>query len=169
MLLFGGILAAQTKGNDLKRHTRFFKSYMHETFPDFKIRDGEYLFILPTGCRNCVEQATDYLSAHLDLITGKYQAMLVSAATLKKLPSNIIGIFDTILSGSAVTLKKLPSNIREKVPNLLCDPTNKLDRMSFGIDGVSVLKIKNGKIVACKSMTPEDLKKDPTAFFVPIP
>lgn len=146
MLLFGGILAAQTNGNDLKRHTRFFKSYMHETFPDFKIPDGEYLFILPTGCRNCVEQATDYLSAHLDLITGKYQAMFVSAATLKK----------------------LPSNIREKVPNLLCDPTNKLDRMSFGIDGVSVLKIKNGKIVACKSMTPEDLKKDPAAFFVPI-
>ena len=30
------------------------------------------------------------------------------------------------------------------------------------------LKIKNGKIVACKSMTPEDLKKDPAAFFVPI-
>ena len=48
MLLFGGILAAQTNGNDLKRHTRFFKSYMHETFPDFKIRDGEYLFVLPT-------------------------------------------------------------------------------------------------------------------------
>ena len=119
---------------------------MRETFPDFEIRDGEYLFILPTGCRNCVEQATDYLSAHLDLITGKYQAMLVSASTLKK----------------------LPSNLREKATNLLCDATNKLDRMSFGIDGVSVLKIKNGRIVACKSMTVEDLK-NPADFFVPIP
>ena len=145
MLLFGGVLVAQPVAHDLKKHSRFFKAYMRETFPDFEIRDGEYLFILPTGCRNCVEQATDYLSAHLDLITGKYQAMLVSASTLKK----------------------LPSNLREKVPNLLCDATNKLDRMSFGIDGVSVLKIKNGRIVACKSMTVEDLK-DPAGFFVPI-
>ena len=145
MLLLEGVLVAQPITNDFKKRSRYFKAYMREMFPDFKICDGEYLFILPTGCRNCVEQATDYLSAHLDLITGKYQAMLVSATTLKK----------------------LPSNIREKVPNLLCDPTNKLDRMSFGIDGVSVLKIKNGKIVACKSMTPEDLKKDPAAFFVP--
>ena len=146
MLLFGGVLAAQPPANDLKKHTRFFKAYMHETFPDFEIRDGEYLFILPTGCRNCVEQATDYLSVHPDLITEKYQALFVSASTLKK----------------------LPSNLREKVPNLLCDVTNKLDRMSFGIDGVSVLKIKNGRIVACKSMTVEDLK-DPASFFVPIP
>jgi hypothetical protein len=146
LLLFGGVLVAQPAAHDLKKHTRFFKAYMRETFPDFVIRDGEYLFILPTGCRNCVEQATDYLSAHLDLITDKYQAMLVSASTLKR----------------------LPSNIREKVPNLLCDATNKLDRMSFGIDGVSVLKIKNGRIVACKSMTVEDLK-NPADFFVPIP
>ena len=69
---------------------------------------------------------------------------------------------------SAATFKKLPSNLREKVPNLLCDATNKLDRMSFGIDGVSVLKIKNGRIMACKSMTVEDLK-NPADFFVPIP
>ena len=145
MLLFGGVLAAQPAANDLKKHSRFFKAYMRETFPDFEIRDGEYLLILPTGCRNCVEQAIDYLSSHLDLITGKYQAMLVSASTLKR----------------------MPSNLREKVPNLLCDTTNKLDRMSLGIDGVSVLKIQNGRIVACKSMTVEDLK-NPAGFFVPI-
>ena len=146
MLLLGGILVAQPVANDLKKHSRFFKAYMRETFPDFEIRDGEYLFILPTGCRNCVEQAADYLGAHPDLITGNYQAMFVSAATLKR----------------------LPSDIREKVPNLLCDTTNKLDRMSFGIDGISVLIIKNRRIVVCKSMTVEDLK-DPAGFFVPIP
>jgi len=30
LLLFGGILAAQTNGNDLKRHTRFLKSITPE-------------------------------------------------------------------------------------------------------------------------------------------
>lgn len=145
MLLLEGVLVAQPITNDFKKRSRYFKDYMREMFPDFKICDGEYLFILQTGCRNCIEQSTDYLSAHPNLITEKYQAMLVSASTLKR----------------------MPSNLWEKVPNLLCDTTNKLDRMSFGIDGVSVLKIKKGRIEARKSMTPEDLR-NPKDFFVPI-
>ncbi|MBQ9509025.1 MAG: hypothetical protein IJR53_06380 [Bacteroidales bacterium] len=40
--------------------------------------------------------------------------------------------------------------------------------MSFGIFGVSVLKIQNQMIVASKSITVEEAQKDPASFFAPI-
>ena len=43
--------------------------------------------------------------------------------------------------------------------NLLVDNSDKIDRMSFGIFGISMLKIEKGVIVGSKSLTPDDFKK----------
>jgi hypothetical protein len=116
---------------------------MKETFPDFKLTDGEYLFILPSGCFKCTCTVHDFLLSHPETIRGKYKAVLISQATVKKLSDKIL------------TIDK----------HVLCDTTNKLDRMSFGISGVSVLKIKKQKIVASKSITIEEVKNGPEKFF----
>ena len=52
--------------------------------------------------------------------------------------------------------------------NILCDKSNKLDRMSFGIYGIAVLKVKDKKIVASKSITPQDFEKGVDLFFTPL-
>lgn len=129
-----------------QKRSAFFVSYMKETFPDFKLTDGEYLFILPSGCFKCTCTVHDFLLSHPETIRGKYKAVLISQATVKKLSDKIL------------TIDK----------HVLCDTTNKLDRMSFGISGVSVLKIKKQMIVASKSITVEEAQKDPASFFAPI-
>lgn len=126
-----------------KKRSAFFVSYMKETFPDFKLTDGEYLFILPTGCFNCNRAACDYLLSHPESIRGKYKAILISQSTLERLSDKILLI--------------------DK--NILCDKTNKLDKMSFGISGISVLKIQNLTIVASKSLTVSDVQQGTGAFF----
>lgn len=126
-----------------QKRSAFFVSYMKETFPDFKLTDGEYLFILPSGCFKCTCTVHDFLLSHPETIRGKYKAVLISQATVKKLSDKIL------------TIDK----------HVLCDTTNKLDRMSFGISGVSVLKIKKQKIVASKSITIEEVKNGPEKFF----
>ena len=73
----------------------------------------------------------------------KYKAILISQSTLDRLSDKILSI--------------------DK--NILCDKTNKLDRMSFGISGISVLKIQNLTIVASKSLTANDVLQGTGAFF----
>lgn len=126
----------------LDKRSKFFVSYMRETFPEVEIKDGDYLFILPTGCWNCVRSMTEFLLSNESLIKGKYNAILVSQYTLGRLSEDILHIDD----------------------NVLCDQSNKLDRMAFGISGISILKIKNKKIVAYKSMTVETFQ-NPEKFF----
>jgi hypothetical protein len=129
-----------------QKRSAFFVSYIKETFPNFQLTDGEYLFILSSGCFRCTFAVYNYLMAHPETVCGKYKAILISQSTVDKLSENILTI-DT---------------------NVLCDTTNKLDRMSFGIFGVSVLKIQNQMIVATKSITVEEAQKDPASFFAPI-
>lgn len=126
-----------------KRRSAFFVSYLKNTFPDYELTDGEYLFILPTGCVNCNFAVYNHLLTHPESVRGKYKAILISQATLEKLPKEFLTIDN----------------------NILCDKTNKLDRMSFGISSVSVLKIKNQMIVASKSMTVDDVQNGIENFF----
>ena len=136
-------------GGDVQweRRSRFFKTYMHKTFPEFKLQDGEYLFVIPSGCRGCNEHVLNYLADHPDVIAGKYQAVLFSADTKRLIPASAFS----------------------KVQNVLCDNTNKLDRMDFGIDGVAILKIQNKRIVAYKCFAVNDVKGDVKDFFISIP
>jgi hypothetical protein len=136
----------QDQKAEYEKISRFFNNYMKETFPDFTIVDGEYLFILHSGCLNCVKSATTVLLSHPEYIKGHYQAILISESTLNSFSDKIL------------TLNK----------NVLCDKSNKLDRMSFGIYGIAVLKVKNKKIVASKSMTPQDFEKGVNLFFTPL-
>ena len=54
----------------VEKRSAFFVSYMKETFPDFKLTDGEYLFILPSGCFKCTCTVHDFL---LSLCTHDYK------------------------------------------------------------------------------------------------
>lgn len=148
LTVIGTITAfSQSNHNDpdsvTKKRSAFFVSYMKNTFPDFKLTDGEYLFILSTGCVNCNFAVYNHLLTHPESVRGKYKAILISQATLEKLPEEFLTIDN----------------------NILCDKTNKLDRMSFGISSVSVLKIKNKMIVASKSMTVDDVQNGIDTFF----
>jgi len=136
----------QDQKADYEKISRFFNNYMKETFSDFTIVDGEYLFILHTGCLNCVKSATTVLLSHPEYIKGHCQAILISESTLNSFSDKIF------------ILNK----------NVLCDKSNKLDRMSFGIYGIGVLKVKNKKIVASKNMTPQDFEKGVGSFFTPL-
>lgn len=149
MILLASCTAKTTtivQGSDLQKRSRFFNSYMEETFPLFEIADGEYLFVLPNGCTNCTKSTCSLLSLSPTLIKGKYNAVLISKSTLDKLSS---GIFS-------------------EVDNVLIDSTNKLDKMAFDIAGIAVMKIENKQIVAKKSMTAEDFQKKPEDFFKPM-
>jgi hypothetical protein len=122
---------------------------MKEYFPDFRIKDGEYLFVLPGGCFNCNKAVFQTLytllavSPDSNYIDQRYQAILISKNNLE------------IFSNQVLKLHK----------NVLCDITNKLDRMSFGIYGISVLKIENGQIVASKNFTVKDYETGSENFF----
>lgn len=136
----------QDQKAEYEKVSRFFNNYMKETFPDFTIVDGEYLFILRSGCLNCVKNATTVLLSHPEYIKDHYQAILISEYSMNSFSDKIF------------TLNK----------NILCDKSNKLDRMSFGIYGIAVLKVKDKKIVASKSITPQDLEKGVYLFFTPL-
>lgn len=138
--------AATEQETDLQKRSRFFRSYMAETFPSFEITDGEYLFILPDGCTNCTKSTCAMLSLSPALIKGKYNAILISKATSDRLSCE--GFSET--------------------DNVLIDSTNKLDKMAFDIAGIAVMKIENGQIVDKKSMTAEDFQNNPEAFFRPM-
>ncbi len=136
----------QDQKAEYEKVSRFFNNYMKETFPDFTIVDGEYLFILRSGCLNCVKNATTVLLSHPEYIKDHYQAILISEYSMNSFSDKIF------------TLNK----------NILCDKSNKLDRMSFGIYGIAVLKVKDKKIVASKSITPQDFEKGVDLFFTPL-
>ena len=138
--------AATEQETDLQKRSRFFNSYMAETFPSFEITDGEYLFILPNGCTNCTKSTCAMLSLSPALIKGKYNAILISKATLDRLSYEVFSESD----------------------NILIDSTNKLDKMAFDIAGIAVMKIENGQIIDKKSMTAEDFQSNPEAFFSPM-
>lgn len=138
--------AATEQENDLQKRSRFFNSYMAEAFPSFTITDGEYLFILPNGCTNCTESTCSMLSVSPALVKGKYNAILISKATLDRLSYEFFSEAD----------------------NVLIDSTNKLDKMAFDIAGIAVMKIENRQIVAKKSMTAKDFQNNPEAFFSPM-
>lgn len=137
---------SQEQNAQYEKTSRFFNRYMQETFPDFNIVDGEYLFVLNSGCLNCLKNTTTILFSHPEYVKGHYQAILISQSTLNALSNKILTLNKTVL----------------------CDKNNKLDQMSFGIYGISVLKIKNKKIVASKSLTPKDIEKGVDLFFTPL-
>jgi hypothetical protein len=122
---------------------------MQEHFPDFKITDGEYLFVLPGGCFNCNKAVFNTLFTLLTIspdsnyVNRQYQAILISENSLHLFSDKVLQLHKTVL----------------------CDTTNKLDRMSFGIAGISVLKLKRGKIVASKSFTIKDYENGAEKFF----
>lgn len=140
-----GNAIAQTNP-DLQKRSRYFISYMHDIFPDFEIQDGEYLFILPNGCFNCNKSTCHFLTLNPTVIRNKYKAILISQSTLDALSDNILSIDD----------------------NFLIDTTNKLDRMAFGIAGISILLIKDKQIVNYKNMNINDFTNGPENFFKPI-
>lgn len=131
---------------DLQKRSRFFNAYLEEIFPSYELKDGEYLFILPNGCSYCNKSTCSILTLNPSLIKGKYKAILISKSTLDKLPEKFLSIEH----------------------NILIDTTNKLDKMAFGIAGISVMKVENKQIVAKKSMTAEDYKNNPEEFFNPL-
>ena len=142
------VLTYCQSSNNEKR-SRFFNTYMREHFPDFKITDGEYLFILPGGCYNCNKIVLNTLFTLLTVppdsnyVNIRYQAIFISEKSLQLFSDKVLQLHETVL----------------------CDRTNKLDRMSFGISGISVLKIKRGKIVASKSFTVIDYENGTDMFF----
>lgn len=128
---------------ELQKRSRFFITYMQQTFPNYEVKDGEYLFILPHGCLNCNKATCYFLSQNPSTIKDRYNAVLISQSTLEGLPIDISSID----------------------ANFLVDKTDKLDRMAFGITGISVLKIKDKQIVSSKSMTVENLQNGIETFF----
>ncbi len=92
---------------------------------------------------NCNKSTCHFLTANPEAIKNKYNAILISQSTLDALPKTLLSIDD----------------------NFLIDKTNKLDRMAFGISGISVLKIKDKQIVSAKSMTMEDMQSGIETFF----
>ncbi|MBP1672596.1 MAG: hypothetical protein H6Q25_411 [Bacteroidetes bacterium] len=135
MISFGTKIYAQE--TVLEKRTRFFNNYMKEQFPEFKITDGEYFFILPGGCVPCNKAALKILLGNTEEMKKRFQAVLFSQKTLKYLSD---------------TIKTLHSTT-------LIDTTNKLDRMSFGMFGIGILKIKDQKIIGIKNLTAEDYKQ----------
>jgi len=135
--------------NNNERRSRFFNTYMKEHFPNFKITDGEYLFVLPGGCFNCSKAVLNTLFSLLTVspdsnyVNRRYQAVFISEKSLQTFSDKVLQLHKTVL----------------------CDSTNKLDRMSFGIAGISVLKIKKGKIVASKSFSIKDYETGSENFF----
>lgn len=127
----------------LEKRTRFFNNYMKEQFPEFQITDGEYFFILPGGCVPCTKAALKILLGNNQEMKNRFQAVLFSQNTLNYLSD---------------TIKTLH-------PTILIDTTNKLDRMSFGMFGIGILKIENEKIIGIKSLTAEDYKQGIFYFF----
>jgi hypothetical protein len=51
LILFLGILSYQNE-TPYEKRTRFLKSYLSETFPEFSLKDGEYLFIVENRQRS---------------------------------------------------------------------------------------------------------------------
>ena len=137
------VLCSLNGCKETDKRSRFLKQYMKEVFPDYKMKDGEYLFLLPGGCMRCNEMVVATLCQTPEILNEHYHAVILSQKTL-----TLYG--DTI---------------RHIHQNILIDETNKIDRMSLGIWGIAVIKIKNKKIVASKSMTVNDYEKGVTAFF----
>ncbi|MDR1345751.1 MAG: hypothetical protein LBK03_03510, partial [Bacteroidales bacterium] len=85
-LMIAGVLTCCQNSNE--KRTRFFNAYMQEHFPDFKITDGEYLFVLPGGCFNCNKAVFNTLFTLLTLspdsnyVDSRYQAILISKNSL---------------------------------------------------------------------------------------
>lgn len=145
IMFTGGHILSKTDP-ELQKRSSFFMTYMQETFPDFAVTDGEYLFILPNGCFSCNKSTCHFLTLNPTVIKNKYNAILISQSTLDALPENILSIDN----------------------NFLIDKTNKLDHMALGIAGISILKIKDKQIVAYKSMNVKDFQNGPEKFFQPI-
>jgi len=141
MISFGTKISAQE--TVLEKRTRFFSNYMEEQFPEFQITDGEYFFILPGGCVPCTKAALKILLGNNQEMKNRFQAVLFSQNTLNYLSDTIKTLHQTIL----------------------IDTTNKLDRMSFGMFGIGILKIENKKIIGIKSLTAEDYKQGIFYFF----
>lgn len=129
--------ACFSQESDLEKRTRFFTNYIKEIFLDFNIADGEYLFVLSSGCLNCTQAAISQLKENQKFIQKNYKAVFISQNSVIKMKADILWNFT----------------------NLFIDKTNKLDKMAFGISGISVLQIKNKKIVGFKSMTVSDYEK----------
>ena len=134
----------------MDKRSKFFNTYMQEHFPDFEIKDGEYLFFLPGGCEPCKKScissilSLENISSTSNLFNKNYVAILVSENTLtNRYSEDILRLHKTVLR----------------------DYTNKLDIMAFGIFGISVMKIKNKRIVALKSMKTDDYKIGFESFF----
>lgn len=138
-LLVGILFCSQSYSQEtvLEKRTRFFHTYMKEQFPTFQITDGEYFFILPGGCVPCNKAALKILLGNSDEMKRRFQAVLFSQNTLKYLSD---------------TIKTLH-------PKTLIDTSNKLDRMSFGMFGIGILKIKDQKIIGIKNLTAKDYKQ----------
>lgn len=136
LILFLGILSCHNE-TPYEKRTHFFKSYLSETFPEFSLKDGEYLFILPGGCAKCKKNMLQIFNNQATYINSHVKGVLLSNNT-----------------------KLLYQDIDfNQFNNLLVDNSDKIDRMSFGIFGISMLKIEKGVIVGSKSLTPDDFKK----------
>lgn len=120
-----------------EKRTRFFKSYINETFPDFNLVDGEYLFILPGGCAPCKKSMLLILDNQTTLVNERVKGVLLSKNT--QLLYREINFL--------------------QFKNVLIDNKDKIDNMSFGIFGISMLKIEKGSINGSKSLTTDDYKK----------
>jgi len=116
---------------------------MKEQFPEFQITDGEYFFVLPGGCVPCTKGALKILLGNTQEMKKRFQAVLFSQNTLHYLSDTIKSLHKTIL----------------------IDTTNKLDRMSFGMFGIGILKIENKKIIGIKNLTAEEYQKGILYFF----
>lgn len=135
ILTLFGIKSCQ-KETDFEKRTQFLKTYFKEKFPEFKIQDGEYLFILPGGCIPCKQSMLLILNNQAPLVNGLVKGVILSHNT---------------------TLLYREINFNQ-FNNVLIDKTDKLDRMAFGIYGISMLRIENGVITGVKSLTSDDFK-----------
>lgn len=138
---FGNFLNAQE--TLLEKRTRFLNNYMQEKFPEFVITDGEYFFILPGGCVPCSKAALRVLLGNTEEMNKRFQAVLFSQNTLNNLSDTIKTLHNTIL----------------------IDTTNKLDRMSFGMYGIGIMKVENQKILGIKNLNVDDYREGIIYFF----
>jgi len=125
------------KETPFEKRSRFLNSYINETFPEFDLVDGEYLFILPGGCAPCKKSMLFILNNQTTLVNERIKGVLLSKNT--QLLYREINFL--------------------QFKNILIDKKDKIDNMSFGIFGISMLKIEKGSIIGSKSLTTDDYKK----------
>lgn len=131
-----GVISCKDK-TIIEKKTLFLKSYLNETFPEFDLVDGDYLFILPGGCAKCKKNMLQIFNNQASYINSHVKGVFLS--------------YNTKLLYQDIDFTQFN--------NLFIDQNDKIDRMSFGIFGISMLKIEKGVIVGSKSLTPDDFKK----------